>query len=113
MGRLFPVSEMVAVHNSEGAVKNIVNMPKHLELLLDSSTKYLEDQEKDRAGDLLIPYSDLFSETDEDAGRTALVQHKIDIGNRSAIKQAPRRLPFHMQKEVDEHVTDMPKRGYH
>ena len=78
---------MVAVHNSEGAVNNILNMPKHLQRLFDSSTKYLEDQEKDRARDLIIRNSDLFSETDED-GSTALVQHKIDTGNQSAIKQA-------------------------
>ena len=102
--KLSPVTEKVSVHNSEGAVNNIVNMPKHLEQLFDSSTKYLENQEKDRARDLPFRYSDLFSKTDGDVGRTALVQHKINTRTQSAIKQAPRRLPFHMQK-------DMLKRG--
>ena len=32
--------------------------------MFDRSTKFLEDTEKDRTRDLLIRYSDLFSETD-------------------------------------------------
>ena len=109
--KLSPVREIVAGHNSEGVVNNILNMPKHLEWLFDCSTNYLENQDMDRAKHLLIRYSDLFFETDEDIGRTALVQHKIDTGNQSAFKQVPRRLPFHKQNEVDEHITDMLKMG--
>ena len=46
VGTLSPVSEMVAVLNSEGAANNIVNVPKHLERLFDSSTKYLEARKR-------------------------------------------------------------------
>ena len=40
VGKLSPVSEMVAVQSSEGTVNNIMNMTKHLEREFDSSTKY-------------------------------------------------------------------------
>ncbi|XP_052680304.1 uncharacterized protein LOC128161104 [Crassostrea angulata] len=94
VGNLSPVSEMKAYF---------------LEPVV--STKVLGNHDKGKARFLLIRYSDLFSETDEDVGRTSVVQHKIDTGNQPALKQPPRRLPFHMQKEVDKHVSDMLKRG--
>ncbi|XP_055998786.1 uncharacterized protein LOC125664117 [Ostrea edulis] len=111
VGKLSPISEMVAVLCTKKAANNTQEMPKHIQELFDSSTKNLGCHEKDMARDLLIRYSDLFSVTDEDVGRTSIVQHKIDTGTQQAIKQAPRRLPFHMQKEVEEHVSDMLKRG--
>lgn len=111
VGKLSPVSEMEAVQCFIGAANCNKEIPKHLQELFYSSTKVLGNHDKGKARDLLIRYSDLFSETDEDVGRTSVVQHKIDTGNQPAIKQPPRRLPFHMQKEVDEHVSDMLKRG--
>nr|XP_034331590.1 uncharacterized protein LOC117690875 [Crassostrea gigas] len=111
VGKLSPVSEMEAVQCSIGAANCNKEIPKHLQELFNSSTKVLGNHDKGKARDLLIRYSDLFSETDEDVGRTSVVQHKIDTGNQPSIKQPPRRLPFHMQKEVDEHVSDMLKRG--
>ena len=60
---------------------------------------------------MLIKYAALFSLTDEDVGRTANVRHKIETGTHAPVKQAPRRLPFHMHEEVEEHVSDMLSRG--
>lgn len=87
VGKLSPVSEMEAVQCSIGAANCNKEIPKHLQELFYSSTKVLGNHDKGKARDLLIQYSDLFSETDEDVGRTSVVQHKIDTGNHPAIKR--------------------------
>jgi hypothetical protein len=43
-------------------------------------------------------------------GEWKLKNITIDTGYNVPIKQATRRMPVHMQKEVDEHINDMLKR---
>ena len=86
-------------------------MPAHLTELYDMCTRELNEGQKLRAKHLLIKYAALFSETDENVGRTANVRHKIATGIHAPVKQTPRRLPFHMHDKVEEHVSDMLSRG--
>ena len=44
-------------------------------------------------------------------GRTDLTYHRIDAGDASPIKQAPRRLPIHRRQEVGRLVNEMEKEG--
>jgi hypothetical protein len=111
VGKLSPVNEVVSLACPNRLGSSTKEVPKHLRELFDRSTKNLEITEKNKAKSLLIRYSDLFSVTDKDAGRTSMASHKIDTGSQPAIKQAPRRIPFHMQKEVQEHVSNMLERG--
>ena len=85
--------------------------PEHVKDLFERCTSDLSSSDKRKARDLLIRYAHLFSKTDEDVGSTKLVKHKIDTGDKAPIKQQPRRLPIHMQQEVETHVSDMLRGG--
>lgn len=55
----------------------------------------------------MTKYASVFSESDEDLGRTGVVRHKIDTGNAHPIKQPLRRNPVHMNPEIDKQIDDM------
>lgn len=108
VGKLHAVDEVLSLV-SEGNRDLDVDreLPAHLQELFISSTSHIDKDDVMRAKALLLKYAALFSETDEDVGRTAKVRHKIETGVNAPIKQAPSRLPFHMQEEVQNHVSDM------
>ena len=56
-------------------------------------------------------YRKIFACSDEDLGRTDLVQHTIEIGDGRPIKQHPRRLPMMMREIEQEEVGRMLKRN--
>ena len=60
---------------------------------------------------LLDEFTDIFSSGRSDLGRKGIVQHCIDTGDHPPIKQAPRRLPMHLQGTVRQHVDDMLQQG--
>ena len=60
---------------------------------------------------LLYQLADVISVDSNDLGRTTLVQHEINTGDASPIRQPPRRLPFQQRQVVQELVSDMLKRG--
>ena len=56
---------------------------------------------------LLIKYSDTFSTSDYDLGRTGVIKHKIKTNGSQPIKQPLRRAPVHMNDKIDEHIDEM------
>ena len=49
----------------------------------------------------------MFSENDDDIGRTGVLKHKIPTRDVQPIKQPLRRVPYHMQKEMDEQIDKL------
>ncbi|CAC5388864.1 unnamed protein product [Mytilus coruscus] len=82
-----------------------------LKNLLSRSQKHLNSKEDAVVENLLKEYETLFSASDSDLGKTNVVKHKINTGTASPIKQAPRRLPNTLAKEVDDQVDGMLKNG--
>lgn len=85
-----------------------VHPPAHV-ALLEGCCKDLTKEELKMAKDMLQRYSDVFSRSDSDIGKTGLVKHTINTGNESPIRQRPRRLPIAREKEVDLMIKDMVK----
>ena len=52
-------------------------------------------------------YGDIFSKDENDLGRTGIIKHKISVDNSRPIKQGMRRVPVHMQDEVDRQLDLM------
>ena len=77
-----------------------------IEDLYDRSSRDLDEDQRGQLRDFLHRNGDVFSCTDEPLGRTAVERHKIDTGDSQPVKQAPRRMPYHLrlgaQKQVDE-----------
>ena len=61
------------------------------------SLPQLSNIEKEKFYTLLISFSDVFPENDDDIGHTDVVQHHIDTGSSSPIRQPLRRIPIHKQ----------------
>ena len=83
------------------------NVSSHLnDLFLRTVEGMNTDQQKQVAG-LLNKYSSVFSENDDDIGRTGVLKHKIPTRDVQHIKQPLRRVPYHMQKEMDEQIDKL------
>lgn len=80
--------------------------PENLRKELLEATE-LNDEQKGTAGKVIEEFTDLFSHTSEDFGRTSVTQHRINTGNHPPIKQNPRRLPFAKVEEVKDLLKDM------
>ena len=88
-----------------------LELPDHLHDLFERCSTNLSVEQKEIVLKLLLRYHLSFSRSDRDLGRTDVIQHKINTGNNRPIKQVPRRIPAHMQKEVNTHIDDMLQRN--
>ena len=75
--------------------------------LMSTVDNCLTDDEIQSFSHLLTKYSDVISVSDGDLGRSKLIQHGIETGSASPIKQPPRRLPYHLREEVKGLLAEM------
>ena len=111
MAMYSPVSEVYEGPNV--GVKSTINdraLPTHVKELFERTTKSLTSEQQVVVSQFLAKYSDTFARDDNDLGRTSLAQHRINTKNAEPIRQVPRRLPVHMQAEVDSHIESMNKK---
>jgi hypothetical protein len=69
------------------------------------------EDEKMQLERILEEYSDYFSKSEIDLGRTTLVKHQMETGNNPPIRQALRRQPIAYLTEIDRHLSDLQKQG--
>ena len=84
-------------------------MPEHLTGLFNRTVIDMDKSQRKEVAKLLTKYSDVFSKSDADIGRTGIIKHKIPTGNALPIKERPRRFPVYMDKEVDGKIDNMLK----
>lgn len=83
------------------------NLPKHLTDLFERTSEGMSSTQKKQIASLLGKYGDIFSKSENDLGRTGIIKHKISVGDSRPIKQAMRRVPVHLQDEVDRQINQM------
>ena len=83
------------------------NLPKHLTELYERASEGMSSTQKKQIANLLGKYGDIFSKDEHDLGRTGIIKHKISVDNTRPIRQAMRRVPVHMQDEVDRQLDLM------
>ena len=76
---------------SDSLHKDSSELPEHLQLLFERSSKNLQEEQKLLLFDLFISYKDIFVGPDGKFGRTHIVKHTIDTGDSKPIKIPPRR----------------------
>ena len=79
--------------------------------LPDLSDSILLTDDKVEFRDLFVKYRDVFALSDSELGRTSLVQHVIDTGDATPIKQMPYRTSPEGKQEIDRQVNNMLERG--
>ena len=67
--------------------------------------------EQDLLWQLLLEFKDCFSLSEDDVGRTDLIQHNIETGDSLPIRMRPRRLPLAKQTAADKALREMQRAG--
>ncbi|CAC5422630.1 unnamed protein product [Mytilus coruscus] len=86
-------------------------IPEHLTDLLQRSSTYLIEDQRQQLSRLLSPYQNVFSRTDDDIGRTDLVTHRINTGNAIPFRQRSRHMPLGKQEMEKSEVNRMLDKG--
>ncbi|CAG2217067.1 unnamed protein product [Mytilus edulis] len=86
---------------------NSDSLPDHLVDLFKSGSKLLSETQTLQFQRLLQKHSNAFAKSKNDLGCTDMIQHKINTGNATPVKQNPRRLPVTMQEEADRELSRM------
>jgi len=71
----------------------------------------LTPSEQDLLWQLLLEFKDCFSMSEDDVGRTDLIQHDIETGDARPIRMRPRRLPLARQAAADKALQEMQRAG--
>ncbi|KAL9976989.1 hypothetical protein ACROYT_G014344 [Oculina patagonica] len=98
-------------HSNSSPSSTTDNSQRDYSDLPDLSDSALSDSDKVKFKDLFAKYRDVFAFSDDQLGRTSLVQHTIDTGDASPIKQRPYRTTPENKREIDRQVSDMLERG--
>ena len=101
------VSEVHKVKPTNRQTRKTV--PDYLTDLYQRAVEGLSGDQQIQLGKLLNKYSSVFSENDDDIGRTGIMKHKIPTADARPIKQPFRRVPYHMRKELDDQIENMLK----
>lgn len=83
------------------------NLPKHLTELYERASEGMSSTQKKQIAKLLGKYGNIFAKDETDLGRTGIIKHRIAVDNARPIKQPMRRVPVHMQDEVDRQIDLM------
>ena len=68
----------------------------------------LSELDREKLLQTLLSFPDVFQSS---LGHTTVVEHRIDTGDSTPIRQYPRRLPHHYRAEVDRQVNEMLSQG--
>ena len=68
-------------------------------------------EQRDRLTQLLLSFHDVFALEDSELGTSHLVEHSINTGTNSPIKQYARRMPHSLRGQVNKLLADMEMRG--
>ncbi|XP_063875862.1 uncharacterized protein LOC135108633 [Scylla paramamosain] len=86
-------------------------VPPHLQDLLQRSSACLSGEQVDEVKEVLTLYADVFSQGDNDLGRTSLVKHRIHTGDSRPVKLPPRRIAPARRLEVEKAVEELRAQG--
>ena len=107
VGNASQVAEVQPVILDNKKHKTHAAVPNHLQDLYQRTIAGLDPKQRKDVASLLRKYAGVFSEDDGDIGRTGIIKHKIDTGEARPVKQPLRRVPMHMNAEVDSHIEQM------
>ena len=109
-----PVQERVESASINAAVRAeippVSRLSKLLQMLCHPLVK-LSPEENGQLKSLITEFSDVFALDDTELGCTNLVEHRIDTGAHTPIRQPPYRTPVVRRQVMDEMVAAMQKQG--
>ena len=97
--------EVYTVSKHEQSIDNLINSSIY------SNESILKLDETQILKLLLVKYKNIISCDSNDLGRCLTLEHQIDTGNTAPIQMAPRRIPYHQQKEVQHDIAEKEHSG--
>ncbi|KAL0188675.1 hypothetical protein M9458_015774, partial [Cirrhinus mrigala] len=79
--------------------------------IMQRSSGDLDMQQQEQLWELLVEFQDCFACNEVDLGQTSLVQHNIDTGDATPIRQRPRRMPLGRQEAAEQALSKMQHAG--
>ena len=86
-----------------------IQLPEHMKSLYERACENLSESESRQLGELLYEYQDVFAREDFDLGNFTEIEHEINMGNASPVKQKFRRTPLALLGEEEKHLDKMLK----
>jgi len=83
----------------------------HIQPILDGIDESVSEEDRQKLRTLLCDYTDIFSQSEYDLGRTSMSEHVIDTGDNKPVREALRRQPPLYQKVIREQTDEMLKAG--
>lgn len=90
---------------------SMTKLPDYLKELYERSTAELNEDQSAKLEELLIKYKHVFAKSSDDLGRNNSVQHRINTGTATPIRQPPRRQPLGKRDTEKEEIQKMLDRG--
>lgn len=112
----FEVVSSVPVSNSDSTQVKQVNgdtqqTPEFVQKLLDEVDDSVPESTSLALEAILIEHIDVFSQDENDLGRTDIIMHHIDTGDARPVRQPLRRYPPAHLEAISQHVDNMLKQG--
>lgn len=105
------IDENNSVKLDAGTSTDSEAVPEHLQPLLNSCTDNLTPEQIKRVRHTLCKYSAAFAKSKYDLGQTDLVQHRINTGDATPVKQTPHRMAITKRAAAKEEVERMYQQG--
>ena len=97
--------DLKTINMSQSNKKVVENMKGHLERL--KFGKKLTSNQTEKIKNLIKQKMVAFQWSDDDVGRTNLIEHEINTGNSKPIRQKQFKIPQAVQAVVDEQINDL------
>ena len=81
--------------------------PKHLLPAIETAQETLDPEELDKLKDLVLENSDIFAAPGKPLGTTDVIEHSIDTGDATPIRQPMRRVAFAQWEVLDKEIERM------
>ena len=104
IGNISPVDEVLETPVEEVCQQKEV--PDHLKELYEDTIKSLAEGQVE-VKKLLVKFATVFAKSDFDLGRTNIIKHTIETQHARPHREPPRRVPFHLQGDMDKAIDNM------
>ena len=108
---MLPNVQVNQIKTSPSVAEKPSEVPNHLKELWEASSIELSEDQSAQLAQLLTEYADVFSQHDFDLGEFSAIQHKIDTGTATPVRQRMRRTPLGFEREEEQHLNKMLKAG--
>lgn len=86
-------------------------IPDYLKPFLQKSVVNFSECQQEQLENFVTEYQDVFAENDFDPGNFSEIEHSIDTGTATPVKQRMRRTPLDFVQEEESHLQTMLKAG--